>query len=572
MLFTGLFVASLVAPICKVAAHGDLHGAPKIFGLGPRDVGKLKSRNILGGHAVVARPQQGARLSARQGGADGRCGPEFGCASCAEGYCCSGAGYCGQGADYCKAPDCLLDYGPACDANSVPSGGSTRSIARPKLGSQTYGGEGIYSCTVPNTVAITFDDGPDIYTDGLLDLFASYNAKATFFVTANNNGKGAIDDASKPWSAVMRRMHAEGHQIASHTYSHQDLSAISKEQRYDQMVKNEMALSNILGFFPTYMRPPYSSCTAASGCQQDLADLGYVVSYFDLDTDDYSNTTPELIQNAKDRVKKAIDPSNPATDDFLAIAHDIHQQTAQNLTGYMLDLMTAKGYRMVTMGECLGDDRSNWYRTAAARVATSSAFTAPSCASTSSASSSVTATSSGATATPTAVSQDGSCGLANGLACTGFAEGECCSQYGWCGSSTDHCGTGCQSDFGNCGSSSSATPNGIVSPDGSCGGAKGYTCVGFSEGECCSQYGWCGQSTAHCETGCNPLFGKCTSSDSGSSSSAIISRDGSCGGTKGYTCKGSVWGTCCSRSGRCGYGLSSCMAWMGCQSAFGTCI
>jgi hypothetical protein len=51
------------------------------------------------------------------------------------------------------------------------------------------------------------------------------------------------------------------------------------------MVRNEMAFSNILGKFPTYMRPPYSSCTAPSGCQKDLADLGYVVSYFDLDTD-----------------------------------------------------------------------------------------------------------------------------------------------------------------------------------------------------------------------------------------------------------------------------------------------
>lgn len=51
------------------------------------------------------------------------------------------------------------------------------------------------------------------------------------------------------------------------------------------MVKNEMAFSNIMGKFPTYMRPPYSSCDAASGCEQDLTDLGYVVSYFDLDTD-----------------------------------------------------------------------------------------------------------------------------------------------------------------------------------------------------------------------------------------------------------------------------------------------
>lgn len=104
-------------------------------------------------------------------------------------------------------------------------------------------------------------------------------------LTGNNLGKGRIDDTTQPWPALISRMAAEGHQIASHTWSHQDLSAITKEQRYEQMVKLEMAVTNIIGKFPTYMRPPYSSCSDASGCPQDMADLGYHVSYFDLDTD-----------------------------------------------------------------------------------------------------------------------------------------------------------------------------------------------------------------------------------------------------------------------------------------------
>ncbi|CAI9631283.1 unnamed protein product [Alternaria burnsii] len=452
MRFSGLYAAGLIAPL--VAAHGDFP-VPKIVGLGPRDAGKLRARNILGGHAThahVAGPEH--RLKARQGGADGRCGPENGGASCAEGYCCSVAGYCGQGNDYCQAPDCQFQYGPACDANRVPAGGSTRNIARPKLGNQPYGGEGIYDCTEPNTIAITYDDGPFVYTDGVLDQFKAANAKATFFITGINIGKGPIDDASLPWSATIQRMIAEGHQVASHTWSHQDLSAITKEQRYDQMVKNEMAFANIMGKFPTYMRPPYSSCTAASGCQQDLADLGYVVSYFDLDTDDYNNVTPDKIQNAKDRVFNAINPSNPQVDAFQAIAHDIHQQTAQNLTGYMIQTMQAKGYKLVTLGECLGEPEANWYRSAATgRVASSSS--APGSTATSSGTGS--ATSSGPAATPTAVSTDSTCGGTSGFTCLGFAQGECCSQYGYCGNTDGHCGTGCQAGFGKCGNSASAS-------------------------------------------------------------------------------------------------------------------
>ncbi|KAH8726383.1 hypothetical protein GQ44DRAFT_825734 [Phaeosphaeriaceae sp. PMI808] len=464
MRFSEILATALVAPL--VAAHGAIPGAPKILGLPQRDMAALKSRNIFGGHAHparAARSAQGPQLQVRQGGdAQNRCGANFGCATCAEGYCCSDGGYCGQGQDYCQAPDSDFNYGPGADANKLPAGGTTRNIARPKVGSVLYGGEGIYVCEKPGQVAITYDDGPYIYTAELLDLFQAYNFKATFFITGINLYKGSIDDESKPWASVIRRMDAEGHQIASHTWSHQDLSAITKEQRYEQMVKLEMATSNLIGKFPTYMRPPYSSCTAASGCAQDMADLGYHISYFDLDTDDYNNITPEKAQIPKDNVYNAINPSNPSSQQFLAIAHDIHLQTARNLTGYMLDLMVTKGYTGVTMGECLGDPAANWYRSPAGRVATSSAFTAPACASTrasSSASSSVSAspTSSVPFSTPTTVTPDGSCGGTSGFTCIGFDGGECCSQYGYCGSVEGYCGDGCQAGFGKCGILSSSS-------------------------------------------------------------------------------------------------------------------
>ena len=53
-------------------------------------------------------------------------------------------------------------------------------------------------------------------------------------------------------------MHAEGHQIGSHTWSHENASALTNNQFTNQMVWNEIAFNSILGFFPTYMRsvPP----------------------------------------------------------------------------------------------------------------------------------------------------------------------------------------------------------------------------------------------------------------------------------------------------------------------------
>ncbi|KAH7130693.1 hypothetical protein B0J11DRAFT_259352 [Dendryphion nanum] len=492
MRFSDISLASLVAaPL--VAAHADIPGAPKIWGLSPSDIAKLKIRNAFSGHeARDIKAEQGPQLQARQGGQNGRCGSAGGGASCAAGYCCSSAGYCGQGGDFCSAPDCQFQFGPGCDANKTPAGTSTSGVSRAQLGSVAYGGEGVYACRVPGTVAITYDDGPYTYTNNVMDLFKSYNAKATFFVTGINIGKGAIDDASKPWPGMLRRMISEGHQVASHTWSHQDLSAITSAQRRDQMIKNEMAISNVIGKFPTYMRPPYSSCTAGSGCQADMGSLGYVISYFDLDTDDYNQLTREKIQNAKNNVNNALNGKNPANDDFLAIAHDIHELTANNLTSYMLQRISQAGYRMVTMGECMGQAESTWYRTGRAGGNPPTNPTNP----------------------PAGgkVSTDGTCAGTNGFTCNNSGFGNCCSQYGWCGSTTGHCGTGCNGAFGTCSGGGGTTPPPATKPvstDGNCAGTKQQTCQGSAFGNCCSQYGWCGTTAGHCGGGCQGAFGTC---------------------------------------------------------------
>lgn len=391
----------------------------------------------------------------------------------------------------------MIDFGPGCDANKTPAGASTRNDPRPQKGNVAYGGGGVYTCQTPGTVAITYDDGPYIYTNQVLDQFAEYGFKATFFVTGINIGKGAIDTTAS-WSDVIKRMVAEGHQVASHTWSHQDLSVISDSQRYDQMVKNEMAIRNILGKYPTYMRPPYSSCNEA--CQNVLRNLGYVVSYFDLDTDDYNQLSN--IQVAKDNFKRILDATEggPQSGDRLAIGHDIHEATALSLTGYMLQYLRDQGYRGVTMGECMGEPEANWYRTSSGEG--------------------------GSTPPPTTnpptnggkVSTDGTCGTQGGATCAGSTFGTCCSQYGWCGSTTDHCTGTCQSGFGQCNGSgggnttpapSPAPAPAKVSTDGTCGTQGGATCAGSSFGTCCSQYGWCGSSGDHCGANCNGGFGSC---------------------------------------------------------------
>ncbi|KAF1837299.1 glycoside hydrolase/deacetylase [Decorospora gaudefroyi] len=497
-------IAAVAALTPFVSAHGHGGAVPNIVGLNPRD---LKARSLLSGTGAkftgVDKLLKGRGNSARANPVkprqdDRECGEGVG--SCEAGMCCSPAGYCGTTIDYCYSPGCLYQYGPGCPENQTPAGADTSSIPRPKVGNVQYGGSGIYSCVTPGTVAITYDDGPQKdYTSHILDVMASYGAKATFFISGNNIGKGQID-ITPEMSSVIKRMDSEGHQLASHTWTHLDMSAISQQDRYDQIIKNEMALRNIVGKIPTYMRPPYSSCTAESGCEQDLADLGYHITYFDIDTDDYEHDDPTLIQYSKDVFSGAVSGGTPTDSAFLEIGHDIHEQTAYNLTAYMLDTLQSLGYKAVTVGDCLGDPAANWYRAADGAAAPPSA-----------------PTTSAPASSATKVTTDATCGGTSGYTCLGSSFGNCCSSAGWCGSTSAYCGSGCQSGFGNCGSNivSSAAPAAPSSPgrkvstEGNCGESSGYTCAGSSFGNCCSQYGYCGSTAAYCGTGCQSTFGTC---------------------------------------------------------------
>lgn len=105
--------------------------------------------------------------------------------------------------------------------------------------------------------------------------------KATFFVTGHDFDK-PIDDPTAPYATIMKRTLDEGHQIAHHTWTHENLTAINNTRITNQMIYNEMAIRNVLGFIPTYMRPPYLQCTES--CLKIMGDLGYHVVRANLDT------------------------------------------------------------------------------------------------------------------------------------------------------------------------------------------------------------------------------------------------------------------------------------------------
>lgn len=100
------------------------------------------------------------------------------------------------------------------------------------------------------------------------------------------------------------------------------------------------------------------------------------------------------------------------------------------------------------------------------------------------------------------VSTDGRCG--GELTCP--QANSCCSQYGYCGTSTAHCGLGCQTSFSFSKICALPTPTSPQTPqwktvgnDQACSAAD-YTWCGKTS--CCSKYGFCGTTSAFCDDGC----------------------------------------------------------------------
>lgn len=206
-------------------------------------------------------------------------------------------------------------------------------------------------------------------TDQLLDILAKAGAKVTFFLTGVN---------IEPHREVVARAHREGHQLAQHTWSHKHMSELSPQERADEMLRPEAAFAKILGLFPTYMRPPYGECNA--DCEDQLGDLGYHVINWNIDTNGVfffflkkrfkrkslreSKLTDLDWRGNMDMSKRIVDTR--LTKDVsgpIVLAHDM-KHTIEILAAHIISTAKAHGLKMVTVGECLGDDPSNWYRTA----------------------------------------------------------------------------------------------------------------------------------------------------------------------------------------------------------------
>ncbi len=89
------------------------------------------------------------------------------------------------------------------------------------------------------TAYLTFDDGPSVNTEIILDVLGRYGIKATFFV---------LGETAEKNPDILRRIYNEGHTIANHTYSH-DYNRVygTREEFESEIFQWEKAVGGILG-------------------------------------------------------------------------------------------------------------------------------------------------------------------------------------------------------------------------------------------------------------------------------------------------------------------------------------
>lgn len=134
-------------------------------------------------------------------------------------------------------------------------------------------------------VALTFDDGPDpVYTPQVLDVLKKYNVKATFFLVGQRVEKNP---------AVVKRIYEEGHTIASHSWEHNNLNTLTKNELEKDMSDTDNSIRKIINKRPELMRPPYGA--ANSSTLEQLNNMGYKVIHWSIDSLDWKAKSKEEV-------------------------------------------------------------------------------------------------------------------------------------------------------------------------------------------------------------------------------------------------------------------------------------
>lgn len=186
-------------------------------------------------------------------------------------------------------------------------------------------------------IALTFDDGPyAVSTPLLLDVLADLHVHATFFVIGRD---------AEQFPTLARRIAADGHEIANHTYTHPDLDRLDAGSVRKELAAAAQALapfSHDRGI-TAFMRPPHGRYRVATIAAAQSA--GYDVILWNDDPGDWRSVPAAAIETHV---------FAHATAPEILLLHSGKLSTIEMLPS-LVARFSAMHYRFVTVGELLRD-------------------------------------------------------------------------------------------------------------------------------------------------------------------------------------------------------------------------
>lgn len=184
-------------------------------------------------------------------------------------------------------------------------------------------------------VAITIDDGPHPgFTPRLLEILRQHDARATFFV---------VGRLAREHPDLVRAELADGHSVGNHTFSHKDLTTLTRAEMREQIGACDGVLGEIAGRPVHLFRPPYTHYN--QGVLQVARELDYVVVLWSVHSGDVGTRSADRI--ARDVLQSA----RPGS---IILFHDGSPQTLDALPQVLAGLRD-RGYTFVTLDEAVSD-------------------------------------------------------------------------------------------------------------------------------------------------------------------------------------------------------------------------
>ncbi|MGW1812408.1 polysaccharide deacetylase family protein [Streptomyces sp. NPDC002125] len=205
--------------------------------------------------------------------------------------------------------------------------------ARAEAASDAKGSFGSVDCRKAKCIALTFDAGPGKDTPRLLDILKEKKVPATFFLLGRDHVLKHPD--------TVRRIAAEGHEVANHTWSHEILTDRKPDEIRAELKRTQDAIAAITGTKPRLMRPPQGRTDdTVSGISKELG-LSQVL--WSTTAKDFSTNDSALIR------KRTLDQAGR---DGIILLHDIYEGTVPAVPG-IIDTLKRRGYTFVTVPQLM---------------------------------------------------------------------------------------------------------------------------------------------------------------------------------------------------------------------------